>query len=261
MKRVVLTLALLLLSTTVFPCLIFFFSTGAHVIIGNHEDWTARDARVRFIPANGKLLGTVVFDFESEGLIQGGMNTAGFFFDGTATPFVPLDFSGKEDFKGKDFWLTLLQTSSTVEEAVAFIKKYKVPDLERVHLLFADRSGKSVIVGAYDGALTFTWRDKPFQVLTNFNIVDPEYGGELPCPRFATATKILSGQDPMKHVKTILAETTQGELTVYSNLYDLTTQTVEVFYLGDFSKSLTFNLHDELKKGAHGIMLDILEKK
>lgn len=259
MKKILLTFALLFLSTAVFPCLIFLYMPGDHVIIGNHEDWAARDARVRFIPANGKLLGSVVFDFESEGLIQGGMNSAGFFFDGTATPYVPLDFSDKEEFKGKDLWLTLLQTSRTVSDAVAFIKRYKIPDFERVHIFLADRSGQGVIVGAYDGKLTFTWRTNPFQVLTNFNIVDPEYGGEQPCPRFAAATQILSGSgDPMNLAKQALQKTTQGELTVYSSLFDLTTGTVDVFYIGNFSKPFSFNLKEELKKGPHDILLSKL---
>ncbi len=253
MKRAIILLTLLLVSQTVFPCLIFVFTQGSHVLVGNHEDWTARDARVRFVPATGKLLGAVVFDFESEGLIQGGMNTAGLFFDGTATPFTPLDFSAKEDFKGKDFWLTLLQSASTVQEAVAFVQKYKVPELEKVHLLFADRSGQSVIVGAYDGTLTLTWKTVFYQVLSNFNIVDPEFGGEQPCPRFATATKILTGNitEQREAAKLVLQQTTQGELTVYSTLFDLTEGTVEVFYIGNFSKSIILNLRNELALGPH----------
>ncbi len=257
MKRTALLLAFLVVSHIVFPCLIFVFTPGGHVIVGNHEDWTARDARVRFIPSEPGKLGTVVFDFESEGLIQGGMNSAGLFFDGTATPYVPLDFTGKEVFKEKDFWLTLLQSCHSIQEAVTFINKYQVPELESVHLLFADRSGQSVIVGAYDGKLTYTWKNKPFQVLTNFNIVDPEYGGEQPCPRFATANSILTSADgdPMETAATVLKQTTQGQLTVYSTLFDLTAGSVRVYYLADFSRSLSFNLADELAKGGHDLSL------
>jgi penicillin V acylase-like amidase (Ntn superfamily) len=198
----------------------------------------------------------MVFDFEHEGLIQGGMNSAGLFFDGTATPFVPMDFSDKEEFKGKDMWLTLLQTCRTANDAVVFISKYKVPDLEKVHLFFADKSGQSVIVGAYDGKLTFTWKTQPQQVLTNFNITDPEYGGEQPCPRFATAIQILTHpDDAFETAKRVLQQTTQGELTVYSSLFDLTEGTVTVFYQGDFTKSVTVNLAGELKRGAHAMLI------
>lgn len=252
-------IALLCLCTAVpaFPCLIFVLSNGKQVLVGNHEDWTARDARIRFIPGEKDKLSVAVFDFASEGFVQGGVNEEGLFFDGTATPFVSMDFSGKEVFPEKDFWLSLLQRCKTAKEAVAFIERYQVPDLERVHLLFADRSGQSVIVGAYDGKLTVTWKSTSFQTLTNFNIVDPEYGGEQPCPRFATANEILSkpGTDPMKQALDVLKQTTQEELTVYTTLLDLTASTLQVYYLGDFTKHLTFDLKKKWKAKPHDVIV------
>lgn len=239
------------------PCLIFVLTADHKVIVGNHEDWTARDARIRFIPAEKGKLGVAVFDFESEGFIQGGVNEAGLFFDATATPFVPMDFTGKEVLGEKDFWLALLQRCRSVQEAVAFVARYQVPELERVHLLFADRTGQSVIVGAYDGKLTYTWKTLAYQTLTNFNIVDPEYGGEQPCPRFATANRILSqpGADAIKQATEVLQETTQGELTVYTTLFDLTAGTFRIFYLGDFTNPLSFDLVSELQREAHAVSL------
>lgn len=257
MKRIALLLFLFLVSPAVYPCLILVLTVDNRVIIGNHEDWPARDARIRFIPGDEQKLGCVVFDFASEGLIQGGVNAAGLFFDGTATPYVPMDFSSKEEFNGKDFWLALLQRCHNVHEAVAFIDRYQVPELEEVHILFADRTGQSVIVGAYDGNLTYTWKSKPYQVLTNFNIVDPEYGGEQPCPRFATATRILSspGKDPVETAEQVLEQTTQGKLTAYSTLFDLTSGSFRIYYTADFSRHLSFSIPDELKKEAHDVLV------
>ena len=215
------------------------------------------DARIKFVPAGKSQYGLVAFDFESEGLIQGGMNTEGLFFDGTATPFVPLDFTGKEEFKGTDFWLALLQTCRSVQDAINFIKKYKVPDLEKVHIFLADKSGQSVIVGAYDGVLTFTPRVGNYQVLTNFNITDPEYGGEQPCPRYGKANEILvaNGKATIETVKKVLENTTQGKLTVYSNIYDLNTGSVTIFSEADFSKSRTYNVSAELSNGPHATLI------
>lgn len=257
MKRLLATIILFLILTPAYPCLIFVLTNGKQVIVGNHEDWTARDARIRFIPANKDNLGVAVFDFESESFIQGGVNDAGLFFDATATPFVAMDLSGKEVLPEKDFWLTLLQRCKTVREAVAFVERYQVPELERVHLFFADRNGQSVIVGAYDGKITLTWRAHSQQTLTNFNITDPEYGGEQPCPRYATATTILSkpANDALTQATDVLKQTTQGELTVYSTLFDLTRGTFTVYYLGDFSRSLSFDLQAELGKGLHAVSL------
>lgn len=257
MRFVAILLICLLIQIPGYPCLIFVLTNGKQVLVGNHEDWTARDARIRFIPGDKDKLAVTVFDFESEGAVQGGVNEAGLFFDGTATPFVSIEFPGKEVFPGKEFWLTLLQHCKTVRQAVAFLEKYQVPDLEQVHILFADRSGQSAIVGAYDGKITVTWKSKAFQTLTNFNIVDPEYGGEQPCPRFATANEILSkpGTDPVQQATDVLKQTTQGELTVYSTLFDLTAGTVRVYYLADFSKHLTFDLKKEWKLPSHEVIV------
>jgi hypothetical protein len=257
MRKLLVITALILSIVPVDACTIFIVTRGNRVIVGNHEDWASRDARVRFLPATGSQLGAVVFDFESEGLIQGGVNSAGLFFDATATPFVPLDFTGKQKYEGKDFWLDLLQHCKTIREALDWIGKYQVPELEKVHLFFADRTGQSVIVGAYEGQLTYTWKNQPYQVLTNFNILDPEYGGEQPCPRFAAATKILTpaDADPMVAAKTALEQTTQGKLSVYSTLFDLTNMTVQVFYEADFSKSVMYDIPKELKKGGHNYLL------
>lgn len=255
--RTLLIIAALLSMVPADACTVFVITKGNRVIVGNHEDWPARDARVRFLPAAGDKLGAIVFDFESEGLIQGGVNSAGLFFDGTATPFVPLEFAGKAKYEGKDFWLDLLQRCKNIQEALDWIGKYQVPEFEKIHILLADRSGQSVIVGAYDGKLTYTWKTQPFQVLTNFNIVDPEYGGEQPCPRFAAATRILApaDTDPMIAAKTALEQTTQGKLSVYSTLFDLTNMTVEVFYEADFSNSVTYDINKELNKGEHSVVL------
>lgn len=254
MRIALIMIATALAVTPAYPCLIFVLTKDNHVLVGNHEDWTARDARLRFIPATPDQLAVAVFDFESEGYIQGGVNEAGLFFDATATPFSPIDVSGKEKFEGKDLWLTLLQKCRTVQEAVAFVERYQVPELERVHLLFADKSGQSVILGSYEGRITYTWKSQPIQVLTNFNIVDPEYGGEQPCPRFATANTMLNnGANPID----VLRQTTQGQLTVYTTLVDLTSGTLQVGYLSDFSHMKTFSLRQEWPHPRQIVLSDL----
>ncbi|MCB0548836.1 MAG: linear amide C-N hydrolase [Phaeodactylibacter sp.] len=252
MKKLIPSLILIFTFHAAFPCLIVVVTDGQRVLVGNHEDWFARDARARFEPATDTTYGMVVFDFESEGYAQGGMNTEGLFFDGTATPFVPLDLSGKKDCNCY-IWTEVLQHCSNVEEAIEFIRPYRLPDLEQVHLLFADRTGQSVIVGAYDGELTFTYRKRAYQILTNFNVTDPEYGGEEACPRYGKALEILQvdSSATVEHVRNILSLTHQEELSVYSNIYDLTAGEVYIYSLADFNRSVKFNLAEELSKGTH----------
>ena len=119
------------------------------------------------------------------------MNTAGLFFDATATPFVPIDFSDKPAYPGY-VWQAILEKCATIEEAVKFINTCKVPDLQRIHVSLADKTGNSVIIGAYDGQLTYHYRkNQSYQLLTNFNLTNPEYGNEPVCERFQRASALL----------------------------------------------------------------------
>lgn len=214
------------------------------------------------VPPTEKKFGFIGFGFASEEFIQGGMNTAGLFFDGTATPFVPIDFSDKPVFNGY-LWQAILEKCATIDEAVSLIKSYKVPDLQKVHILLADQTGQSVIIGSYEGRLTFHSRQNhPYQLLTNFNISNPEYGNEPVCKRFETATLLLQKDSvaSISNLTHILSQTHQQELTVYSTIYDLTRGEVYIFNKADFGRSVHLNLMKEIQKGKQRRLLGSLFK-
>jgi predicted choloylglycine hydrolase len=238
-------------------CLILFLTDGKQVFVANHEDWYAQDAEVTFIPATPESMGMLYFDFVSEGTAQGGMNTAGLFFDGTATPEAAYPANkSKKDCKCY-IWKTILQNCTTVEEAIRYVEQYRIPELERVHIMFADKQGHSAIIGVYDGRLQIHRNNKQYQLLTNFNITNPSYGGEPNCSRFSTAEQRLKKDSSatLENMRDILSQTHQGELTVYSNIYDLTKGEVYVYSKTNFLKGIRFNLAAELKKGKHSIRL------
>jgi hypothetical protein len=242
----------------VFGCLILFITDGKTVLVGNHEDWYANDAEVTFLPASGKKYGMLYFDFASEKTAQGGINTAGLFFDGTKTPFAPYnDNETKEDCKCY-IWKKILEECATVDEAVRYAEKYKIPEIEDVHILFADKKGNSAVIGVYDGKLQIHKRSNKYQLLTNFNLTNPSYGDEQPCPRFATAEKMLTADSAVTidNIEKILSKTHQYKLTAYSNIYNLTTGEVYIYNHANFSKKIKLNLAGELKKGKHSISVN-----
>ncbi len=262
MKKLVLTILFAGLFADVFGCLILFITDGKTVLIGNHEDWYADDAEVTFIPASGKKYGMLYFDFASEKTAQGGVNTAGLFFDGTKTPFAPYnDNETKEDCKCY-IWKKILEECATVEEAIRYAEKYKIPEIEDVHILFADKKGNSAVIGVYEGKLQIHKRSNEYQLLTNFNLTNPSYGDEQPCPRFATAEKMLASDSSVtiNNVEKILSKTHQDKLTAYSNIYNLTAGEVFIYNHADFSKKIKLNLASELKKGKHAIRINSLFK-
>src|SRR5262249_33803644 len=160
------------------------------------------------------------------------------FFDGTRTPFAPYnDNDSKEDCKCY-IWKKILEECTTVDDAIGYVEKYKIPEMEDVHILFADKRGNSAVAGVYDGKLQIHKRDGQHQLLTNFNLSNPSYGDEQPCPRFAMAEKMLSvdSSAAVDNVEKILSKTHQDKLTVYSNIYNLSTGDVYVYNHADFSR-------------------------
>ena len=262
MKKTLLTIVIVCYLSNAFACLILFITDGKVILVGNHEDWYAQDAEVTFIPATAKKFGMVYFDFASEGTAQGGMNTAGLFFDGTRTPFAPYNENNSKEDCHCYIWKKILEECATVPEAVSYVKRYKIPEMEDVHIMFADKKGNSAVIGVYDGQLQIHIRTGDHQLLTNFNLSNPSYGGEPVCRRFETAEKMLSADSSatVSNVEKILSKTHQDALTVYSNIYNLTSGEVYVYSHADFTRKVKLNLLTELKKGKHSVRIDALFK-
>jgi Acyl-coenzyme A:6-aminopenicillanic acid acyl-transferase len=257
MKKIILSLFLLLNMHYVLGCLILFITNGKEVFVANHEDWYAQDAEVTFIPATANKKGMLYFDFASEGTAQGGMNTAGLFFDGTATPKANYPANQSKKNCKCYIWTKILEECSTVQEAIKYVQQYYIPEIEQIHVLFADSLGRSAIIGVYDGKLQIHRNTNRYQLLTNFNVANPAYGGEPVCRRFTTAEAMLKTDSTasVENLKKILAKTHQENLTVYSNIYNLTKREVYVYSKINFENQIKLNLNDELKKGRHSILL------
>ncbi len=265
MKKIITTFFATLVLPAAFGCFIMFLTDGKDVMVANHEDWYARDAEITFIPAIGKKAGMLYFDFASEGTPQGGMNEAGLFFDGTRTPNAPYADNSKKPSCNCYIWKKILEDCTTVDEAIAYVKKYRIPEIEDVHILFADKQGHSAVMGVYDGVLQVHHRKGNYQLLTNFNLTNPSYGGEPVCKRFAAADSLLhlDSSTKISNIEKILFYTNQEDLTVYSNIYNLTKGDVYVYSVytrNNFTRKIKINLGNELKKGKHSVAITKLFK-
>ena len=124
-------------------CFILFMSDGREVLVGNHEDWFSRNPGIAINPPNSKRFGSVIFTFMDEGWAQGGMNEHGLFFDAARTPFQQAEFDNQLPLFFGYIWQELLDKCRDVDEAIAFIQKYNLPELSEVHFLIADASGNA----------------------------------------------------------------------------------------------------------------------
>jgi predicted choloylglycine hydrolase len=263
MKRLWLVMVLVFSFHRIFACLILFITDGKIILVANHEDWYARDAEVTFIPPRDNKLGMLYFDFASEKTAQGGMNEAGLFFDGTRTPYAPYPANNKKTVCSCYIWTKILGECRTVDQAIAYIEKYKIPEIEDVHILLADRQGNSAIIGVYNKELQIHRRIGDHQLLTNFNISNPSYGDAAPCERFAKANSLLTSDSSatVSNLEKILSNTDQDDFTAYSNIYNLTKGEVYVYLKNNFQHKAIIHLATELKKGRHSISLDRLLRK
>jgi choloylglycine hydrolase len=149
------------------------------IFVANHEDyWYDVEAYIQIFPASGKKLARLWYGWDN--FAQGGINEAGFFFDGAVTPeqVVPEGTHGPRGNLGD----LLLAHCQTVEEALALLAKKDI-GLKNAHMMLGDARGHAVVVEWMDGEQRLTRIRDNHLIMTNFLLADPSRGNH-PCPRF-----------------------------------------------------------------------------
>jgi hypothetical protein len=251
--------AFLLWSSPAGACSIFAMSDGQNVLAGNNEDdgyvGPFRNAKVTFVPAGGEhLVGSMYYSFD-DGYPQGGMNTAGLFYDINAlAPSCPAKYpDGTPDFPGGPgaILLRMLDSVSTVRDALKLLHSYKLAGIEAGQIFVADRTGDAAVVGVgRDGTVVETRKKGDFLISTNFNLNNPTVN--YPEPRFELANKLWR-EDPTvstANVRRILSAIhfEGASSTLYSQVYDLKNGEAMVFLFHDYTNGVRIKLARELRK-------------
>src|SRR5262245_35621217 len=240
---------LLLLHQTAAPCTVFLAARGQVVLAGNNEDYTDKNTKVWFHPADDDSFGRVYFGF-GNGFPQGGLNDQGLFFDGLSLDTKNEAAPGREVFDG-NLMDRVMRECTTVKEAVQLFERYDFPTLASGQLFLGDASGDSAIVERK----SIIRRDADYQIATNFNqsLIKPT---DATCPRYRKANSMLrsSGKLDVDVMRNVL-DAVHQEITVYSQVYDLTNRDVYLYLEHDFKHPVKFNLDEELKKGKRELVL------
>ena len=231
-----------------------FSAAGAgEILVGNNEDWNNPRAKIWFVPATPGSYGRVYVGFDDL-WPQGGMNEHGLWFDGFWAPAVKATGSSNlPNFPGNIVERAMAECR-TVEEVVRLFSGYNRAFLTERILMFADASGDAVSIEP-DAIVRKT---RKHFVQTNFHQSRTERGAED--ERFTIASTMLERAGDGISIdlfRRILDATHQegGAPTVYSNIYELRSQTMHLYHFQNFEHVVTFHLADELKKGAR--VLDI----
>ncbi|MFX1496472.1 MAG: hypothetical protein ACFFBH_02990 [Promethearchaeota archaeon] len=256
-------------------CTIFTISDENNVFFGNSEDESGnrRYTEIRFSPAtNGEMYGCAFLGFNGnepggddiDGLAIGGINTEGLCFD--ANGILPASFVNYSPSLGPimssiSCWEITLRECGSVSEVIEWYQTHNMGGWWGNQIHWADRTGNAVIVSPTpDHGIAFTNKTGDYLVSTNFNPVDHSQGW-YPCERYELVTNRLeelsvegeiNRQDLIPILNAVsLPETEDYIGTVYSNIFDLKTQTIYLYIQRDFNHEVVFDLHNELEKGSH----------
>ena len=182
--------------------------------------------------------------------IQGGVNDAGLFYDGNSVPpSVYKDFDTKKDFPGghRAMLKYILGKCKTVQEVISLFKQYRLPGMESSQLHFADKYGTLGIIVADS-----MWVTKAnYQVSTNYNLCHADKDQQT-CWRFPIAERILKSKEPgIDSFREICDSTSQKAIasTVYSNIHNLNTGEIWLYYAMDYNNAYKTTIKELLKRG------------
>ncbi|MFX1566972.1 MAG: hypothetical protein ACFFCV_01245 [Promethearchaeota archaeon] len=256
-------------------CTIFTVSDDDNVFFGNSEDegGNRRYTEIWFSPAiSESTYGCAFLGFNGnepggddiDGLAIGGINTEGLCYD--ANGILPVSFVNYSWSLGQimsyiSCWEIILRECSSVIEVIEWYENHNMGGWWGNQIHWADKTGDAVIVSpSPDNGIAFTRKTGDYLVSTNFNPVDHSQGW-YPCERYEFVTNRLDelsveGDISRHDLIPILYEVSDPETedyigTVYSNIFDLKTQTIYLYIQRDFQNEVILNLYEELEKGSH----------
>ena len=151
----------------------------------------------------------------------------------------------------------MLSHSTSVQDAIQVFYRWNRAGGEYSQLFYGDRFGDAAIV---DGD-RFIHRQDAFLLATNFRALDspnPPY----PDARYGTLQAMLQAADryDVDLVRRALdAAHAEGDNpTLYSQIYELDSKTIQLFQYHDFKHAVVIDLAEELAKGPHTVSIESL---
>lgn len=258
---------LLLSSFSASACTAFILHEGGRTFVGNNEDSWCVHGRVRFVRGEAGRLGAVYFSSwrghpYMPWINQLGMNEAGLVFDGLTVQ--PKDVAPAPDKPALEFSeLTnrVLEQCRDVPEAVAFLRKHDLILLHKSMIFLADAQGRYAVV-QNDTILT---GDEPHFAVGNWRLDGGTDHDAIPIPRLQQGRELLhAGVAPtvdgawsvLEGMKSCRKFLENG--TFFSTLFEPDSGRVHLAFYHDYDHRITFDLREELLKGAYTMDLPSL---
>lgn len=251
MKKLLITNIFILLfvigfSICALACTIFTTTDGKKTLFGNNEDWIDKDTYIWFMPAESGKYGRAFLGFEN-GHPQGGINDKGLCFDWVATSSYKLapNTINKPDYP-YDFNDIILEKCRDVDEVLKMIDKHNPSGFGYCELMIADKGGSSAVI-------TWDWNKNKLNIERgNGRYQAIGYGEPAVMPLLEKVSVTIP------NFKDMLKAARQGDLTVYSNIYDAVYGDIYIYNQHNFEQQVKLNLSTELKKGRRIIYIPSL---
>jgi hypothetical protein len=262
-----LLLILLLSHSSVFACTAFILHEGGRTFVGNNEDSWCVHGRVCFVPGEAGRLGAVYFSsWRGHPYLpwsdQLGMNEAGLVFDGlTVQPKDVAPSPGKPALEFSELTNRVLEHCRDVPEAVAFLQAHDLIFLHKSMIFLADAQGRYAVLQND----TILMGHDPYFAVGNWRLDGGTDHDAIPIPRLQQGRELL---------KAGVAPTVEGAWSVlesmgscrkfldngtfFSTLFEPDSGRVHLAFYHDYEHRITFDLHEELQKGAHTLDLPAL---
>lgn len=241
-----LILMLSLIVSNLYACTSIIASNSTTTLVGSNEDWDDPFTRMSFVKPQTGSFGKVYLGYRDS--YEACLNDQGLYSTGFTAPTRRVVSSlNKKEIKPETLRDIAMNTCTTINEVVKLYKKYNLSFLRDRQLLFADKSGNSVIIEGDD----FVFKKGPYQIVTNFYQSSTEekfYN----CDRYQIASEMLgTSKDISTNLFKKILSATHSENdspTLYSGIFDLKKGTFNLYHFHDFENVRVFNLEDEFKK-------------
>lgn len=263
----ILALLTSLLPLWAFACTAFILHEGGRTFVGNNEDSWCVDGRVRFVPGEAGRLGAVYFSsWRGHPYLpwsdQLGMNEAGLVFDGlTVQPKDVAPSPGKPALEFSELTNRVLEQCRDVPEAVAFLQAHDLIFLHKSMIFLADAQGRYAVV---QNDTILTGHD-PYFAAGNWRLESGTDHDAIPIPRLQQGRELLKAGVPstvdgawsvLEGMKSSRKFLENG--TFFSALFEPDSGRVHLSFYHDYDHRITFDLREELQKGAHTLDLPSL---
>ncbi len=259
--RIIYSLLILFLAShqALDACSMVKLTSDGCTFVGNNEDAWRTTSKIIFEQGGDDTYGVAFLTHREKEQAQGAMNTAGLCFD--VFTVLPKASDHGENRSPNSLVNEIMRTCSTVHEVKAKLEPYQTYFYPIAMFLFVDKSGDYLIIEPD----TLILGSEPKYHLVNFcPSITPDLNA-VKMSRYHRGTAYLADKSTASLDVTLGAMDTMhecrgklGDGTLYTNIYDLDKSEIHLYFYHDYSRSVTFNLEEELAKGDHSYPIDSL---